>query len=119
MPDFFDLSRHLSLEERATASTVRAFVDARVAPVIAGHWERGTFPVDLVGEIAALGLLGCNLRGYGCAGLSEVACGLAMQELERCDSGVRSFASVQGSLAMFPIHAFGSAAQKEKYLPEM
>jgi glutaryl-CoA dehydrogenase len=119
MPDFFDLSRHLSLEERATASTVRAFVDARVAPVIAGHWERGTFPADLVGEIAALGLLGCNLRGYGCAGLSEVAYGLAMQELERCDSGVRSFASVQGSLAMFPIHAFGSAAQKEKYLPEM
>jgi glutaryl-CoA dehydrogenase len=119
MPDFFDVDRHFSAEERAIQRSVRAFVDARVMPGIADHWERGTFPVDLVAEIADLGLLGCNLHGYGCAGLSEVGYGLAMQELERGDSGVRSFASVQGSLVMYPIHAFGSDEQRAKYLPEM
>ena len=130
MPDFpppppppppppFDLSRHFTAEERAVQNTVRAFVDARVLPVIGDHFEKGTFPTDLVPEIARLGLLGCNLTGYGCAGLSEVGYGLAMQELERGDSGIRSFASVQGSLVMYPIHAFGSDAQKETYLPKM
>lgn len=119
MPDFFELSRHFSAEERAVQSTVRAFVDANVLPVIADHFENGTFPTDLIPEIAKLGLLGCNLHGYGCAGLSEIGYGLAMQELERGDSGIRSFASVQGSLVMYPIHAFGSEAQKEKYLPKM
>jgi glutaryl-CoA dehydrogenase len=119
MPDFFQVERHFSPEERAIQRSVRAFVDARVLPGIADHWERGTFPADLVGEIADLGLLGCNLHGYGCAGLSEVGYGLAMQELERGDSGIRSFASVQGSLVMYPIHAFGSDAQKARYLPEM
>lgn len=119
MPDFFDLARHFSPEERSIQSTVRAFVDARVLPVIADHFEAGTFPTDLIPEIAKLGLLGCNLHGYGCAGLSEVGYGLAMQELERGDSGIRSFASVQGSLVMYPIHAFGSEAQKEHYLPKM
>ena len=119
MPDFFDLSRHLTPEERAARDTVRAFVDARVLPSIADHWEHGTFPTELVAEIAQLGLLGCNLHGYGCAGLSETGYGLAMQELERGDSGIRSFASVQGSLVMTPIHAFGSEEQKQRYLPEM
>jgi glutaryl-CoA dehydrogenase len=119
MPDFFDLARHLSPEERAVRDSVRAFVDARVLPTIADHWERGTFPAELVAEIAQLGLLGCNLQGYGCAGLSETGYGIAMQELERGDSGVRSFASVQGSLVMYPIHAYGSEEQKTKYLPEM
>jgi glutaryl-CoA dehydrogenase len=119
MPDFFDLSRHFTPEERAIQSTVRAFVDARVMPVIGDHFENGTFPNDLIPEIAKLGLLGCNLQGYGCAGLSEVGYGLAMQELERGDSGIRSFASVQGGLVMYPIHAFGSDAQKERYLPKM
>ena len=119
MPDFFDLSRHFSAEERAIQSSVRAFVDARVLPTIADHWERGTFPTELIAELAGMGLLGCNLQGYGCAGLSEVGYGLAMQELERGDSGVRSFASVQGSLVMYPIHAFGSDEQKQRYLPEM
>jgi glutaryl-CoA dehydrogenase len=119
MPDFFDLSRHYSPEERAVRDTVRSFVDARVLPGIADHWEKGTFPGELVAELAALNVLGCNLQGYGCAGLSEVGYGLAMQELERGDSGVRSFASVQGSLVMYPIHAFGSEEQKKKYLPEM
>jgi glutaryl-CoA dehydrogenase len=94
-------------------------VDSRVLPGIAEHFERGTFPKELIGEIAALGLLGCNLHGYGCAGLSEVGYGLAMQELERGDSGIRSFASVQGSLCMYPIHAYGSDAQKDHWLPKM
>jgi glutaryl-CoA dehydrogenase len=119
MPDFFDLSRHFTPEERAVRDTVRAFVDARVLPTVGDHFEKGTFPTELIPEIAKLGLLGCNLQGYGCAGLSEVGYGLAMQELERGDSGIRSFASVQGSLVMYPIHAFGSEAQKERYLPKM
>jgi len=119
MPDFLDLSRHFSAEERAIRDSVRAFVDARVLPTIADHWEKGSFPTELIAEMAGLGLLGCNLTGYGCAGLSEVGYGLAMQELERGDSGIRSFASVQGSLVMYPIHAFGSDEQKQRYLPEM
>ncbi len=119
MTDFFDLSRHFSAEERAIQNTVRAFVDARVLPVVGDHFEKGTFPTELIKEIAELGLLGCNLHGYGCAGLSEVGYGLAMQELERGDSGIRSFASVQGGLVMYPIHAFGSDAQKNHYLPKM
>jgi glutaryl-CoA dehydrogenase len=119
MPDLLDLARHFAPEERAVRDSVRAFVDARVLPTIADHWEKGTFPSELIPEIASLGLLGCNLHGYGCAGLSDVGYGLAMQELERGDSGVRSFASVQGSLVMYPIHAFGSEEQKSKLLPEM
>jgi glutaryl-CoA dehydrogenase len=119
MPDFFDLYRHLTPEERAIRDTVRSFVDQRVLPVIGDHFEHGTFPTNLIPEIANLGLLGCNLQGYGCAGLSEIGYGMAMQELERGDSGVRSFASVQGGLVMYPIHTFGSDAQKERYLPKM
>ncbi len=119
MPDFLDLARHFTAEEQTIARTVRKFVDARVLPTIADHFEQGTFPRELIAEIAELGLLGCNLHGYGCAGLSEVGYGLAMQELERGDSGIRSFASVQGSLVMYPIHAYGSDAQKERYLPKM
>ncbi len=119
MPDFYDISRHLSPEERAIGSTVRSFVESRVLPGIGEHFEKGTFPTELIPEIAGLGLLGCNLSGYGCAGLSDVGYGMVMQELERGDSGVRSFASVQGGLVMYPIHAFGSDAQKERYLPKM
>ncbi len=119
MHDFFDLGRHLSPEEKTVRDTVRAFVDARILPTIGDHWERGSFPTELTREIADLGLLGANLHGYGCAGLSEVGYGLAMQELERGDSGIRSFASVQGSLVMYPIHAFGSEEQKQEYLPKM
>lgn len=94
-------------------------MDARVLPTIGEHFEKGTFPTELISEIGELGLLGCNLHGYGCAGLSEVGYGLAMAELERGDSGLRSFASVQGSLVMYPIHSYGSEAQKERYLPKM
>ena len=119
MPDYFDVARRLSPEERAIRDAVRAYVDARVLPGIAEHWDRGTFPAGLPTELGELGVLGCNLQGHGCAGTSETAYGVAMQELERGDSGVRSFASVQGSLVMYPIHAFGSEAQKNRYLPEM
>jgi glutaryl-CoA dehydrogenase len=119
MTDFFAIARHLTPEERAIQGSVRQFVDARILPTIADHFENGTFPMDLIPEIAKMGLLGCNLHGYGCAGLSQAGYGLAMQELERGDSGIRSFASVQGSLCMYPIHAFGSEAQKERYLPKM
>lgn len=119
MPDFFDVSRHFTPEERSIRDAVRKFVDARVIPVVGEHFEKGTFPTELIPEIAKMGLLGMNLQGYGCAGTSEVGYGLAMQELERGDSGIRSFASVQGSLVMYPIHAFGSDAQKEQYLPKM
>jgi glutaryl-CoA dehydrogenase len=117
--DFFDLSRHLTAEERAIQASVRKFVDARMMPVIGDCFDKGTFPTELIPEIAKMGLLGCNLHGYGCAGLSEIGYGLAMQELEHGDAGIRSFASVQGSLVMQPIHAFGSEAQKERYLPKM
>src|SRR4030095_11147695 len=96
MIDFFDIARHLAAEERAIQSSVRSFVDARVLPVIADHFEKGTFPTDLIPEIGKMGLLGCNLHGYGCAGLSQAGYGLAMQELERGDSGIRSFASGHG-----------------------
>jgi glutaryl-CoA dehydrogenase len=119
MPDFFDVSRHFTPEERAIRDTVRAFVDARVLPAIGDHWEHGTFPNELIPEMGRLGLLGCNLHGYGCAGLSDIGYGLAMQELERGDTGLRSFASVQGALVMYPIHAYGSEEQKQKYLPKM
>ncbi|MGD0676598.1 MAG: acyl-CoA dehydrogenase family protein [Polyangiaceae bacterium] len=119
MPDHLELSRHLSDAERELQQAVKNFTDERVLPRIDGDWERGIFPAELVPEIASLGLLGGNLEGFGCAGLSEVAYGLAMQELERGDSGIRSFASVQGALAMYPIHAYGSEDQKASWLPAM
>ncbi len=99
--------------------TVRKFVNERVLPIIGEHFEAGTFPRELIPEIAELGLLGMHLEGYGCAGLSAVCYGLACQELEAGDSGLRSFVSVQGSLAMFPIHKYGSEEQKQRWLPRM
>jgi glutaryl-CoA dehydrogenase len=99
--------------------TVRKFVNERVLPIIGEHFEAGTFPRELIPEIADLGLLGMHLEGYSCAGLSAVCYGLACQELEAGDSGMRSFVSVQGSLAMFPIWAFGSEEQKQRWLPPM
>ncbi|HXX69061.1 MAG TPA: acyl-CoA dehydrogenase family protein [Polyangiaceae bacterium] len=117
--DYFQLGRHFSAEERALQSSVRSFVDARILPDIAARWEQGSFPEHTIREIGALGVLGCTLQGYGCAGSSHVAYGLAMQELERGDSGIRSFASVQGSLVMYAIHTFGSEEQRNGYLPSM
>ena len=117
--DLYDLDPLLSDEERMVRQTVREFVDAELLPVIRGAWEEGKLPKSLVPKIAEMGLLGATLQGYGCAGMNNVAYGLCMQELERGDSGVRSFASVQSGLVMYPIHAFGSDAQKEKFLPRL
>jgi glutaryl-CoA dehydrogenase len=117
--DLYNIDHLLSEEERMVRDTVRKFVSERVLPIIGEHFETGTFPRDLIPEIAGLGLLGMQLEGYGCAGLSAVCYGLACQELEAGDSGLRSFVSVQGSLAMFPIYAFGSEEQKQHWLPRM
>ncbi len=117
--DLYNIDSLLSEEERMVRDTVRQFVRERVLPIIGEHFEAGTFPRELIPEIAELGLLGMHLQGYGCAGLNAVSYGLACQELEAGDSGLRSFVSVQGSLAMFPIHAFGSEEQKQRWLPGM
>src|SRR5918992_1393062 len=118
--DFFDIESALSEEERAVRDSVRRFVDERVLPIIGDCYVEGRFPRELVPEMAGLGFFGANLpEEYGCAGLSNVAYGLIMQELERGDSGVRSFASVQGALVMYPIYAFGSEEQKRDWLPKM
>jgi glutaryl-CoA dehydrogenase len=117
--DLYDVRASLTDEERMVQDSVARLVDDRVLPVIQKHFEEHTFPRDLVPEIAELGLLGSSLTGYGCAGMNAVSYGLICQELERGDSGIRSFVSVQSSLCMYPIHAYGSDAQKEKYLPRM
>jgi glutaryl-CoA dehydrogenase len=117
--DFYLLDELLTEEERLIRDTVREFVDRRVLPIIAGCAREDRFPEELVGELAAMGLLGASLKGYECAGLGPVAYGLALQELERGDSAIRSFVSVQGSLAMYAIHAYGDEAQKERWLPPM
>ena len=118
--DFVALEEDLSPEERMTRDTVRRFVDERVLPVIEEAYLEGRFPDELIEGLAGLGVLGANLpEEYGCAGMNEVAYGLIMQELERGDSGVRSFVSVQGALAMYPIFAFGSEEQKRRWLPAM
>ena len=117
--DYLDIESLLSDEERMIRDSVRGFVTDEVLPIIEHHFRAGTFPNELIPKVGELGLLGANLHGYGCAGLGAVAYGLIMQELERGDSGLRSFCSVQGGLVMYPIHAFGSAAQKEKWLPAL
>ncbi len=120
MLDFFNIDSLLSEEERAVRASVRAFVDEHVLPIIGKCYVDGRFPREIVPKMAELGVLGANLpEEYGCAGLNNVAYGLIMQELERGDSGVRSFASVQGALAMYPIYAFGSEEQRKQYLPKM
>jgi glutaryl-CoA dehydrogenase len=98
---------------------VREWTEDNVIPIIEGHCRNATFPRHLVPQLGELGVLGVNLHGYGCAGMSNVAYGLVCQELERGDSGIRSFASVQGSLVMFPIWKHGSEEQKQKYLPKL
>jgi glutaryl-CoA dehydrogenase len=117
--DFLDLDASLSEDERLIRDTVRALVRDRVLPHIAQWFEAGVFPKELIRACGELGLLGMHLEGYGCAGTSAVAYGLACAELEAGDSGLRSFVSVQGSLVMFPIHAYGTEAQKQQYLPGM
>jgi glutaryl-CoA dehydrogenase len=117
--DFLGLDALLSEEERALRDTVRRFVRERVLPSVADWFERGEFPVEMAKELGGLGLLGMHLTGYGCAGASAVQYGLACMELEAGDSGFRSFVSVQGSLAMYPIWRYGSDIQKEEWLPKM
>lgn len=117
--DFLDIDRDLSDEEKLIRNSVREFVDKEVLPTIAEHFEEGTFPTELIKRMGELGFLGANLEGYGCSGLNNVAYGLINQELERGDTGLRSFSSVQGALVMYPIHTFGSEDQKNRYLPEL
>ena len=118
--DFYDIDSLLSEEERAVRDTVRQWVDDQLMPVIGACYIEGRFPKQLIPGMAELGLFGANLpEEYGCAGLNNVAYGLIMQELERGDSGIRSFASVQGALVMYPIYTFGSEAQKQYWLPRL
>jgi glutaryl-CoA dehydrogenase len=117
--DFFDLRSELSADEQLVQDSVARLVDSRVLPIIRECFEQHRFPRELVPELAALGLLGASLEGYGCAGLNAVCSGLICQELERGDSALRSFVSVQSSLVMYPIWAYGSEAQKQQYLPRL
>jgi glutaryl-CoA dehydrogenase len=117
--DFLDFDSLLSDEEKLARKSVRQFVDEQVLPIIVQHDREGTFPMQLVPEMAQLGLFGANLKGYGCAEMSNVEYGLVTEELERGDSGLRSFASVQSALVMYPIYAFGSDAQKDRWLPAL
>ena len=118
--DFYNIDSLLSEEEKLTQKTVRAFVEERVKPIIADAYEKAYFPKELIQEIAELGLFGVTLpEKYGCAGASSVIYGLTTQELEAGDSGLRSFVSVQSSLCMYPIYAFGTEEQKMKWLPQM
>lgn len=118
--DFLRLDDLLQDEERLARDSVREFVSKEFLPLLQEHVRQdGSFPMSLVPRMADLGLFGANLHGYGCAGMNNVAYGLVMQELERGDSGLRSFASVQGGLVMYPIHAYGSDAQKDRWLPAL
>jgi glutaryl-CoA dehydrogenase len=117
--DFFNLDDLLTSEERATRETVKRFVQREVLPHIEHHFASETFPRELIPQMAELGMFGANIKGYGCAGMNNVAYGLIMQELEAGDSGLRSFASVQSALSMYAIYANGTEEQKNRYLPEM
>ncbi len=119
MLDYVSLEEELEAEERLIRDTAREFVDNEVRPDIAAHYEAGTFPTDLIPEMGEMGFYAPNLEGYGSPNVSETAYGLLMQELEACDSGLRSMASVQGALVMYPIHTYGSEAQKEEWLPKL
>ena len=117
--DYLNIDSQFSDQEKLVRQTARQFVEDNVIPVIRECFRDGKFPMDLVPQMGELGFFGANLEGYGCAGMSNVEYGLLMQELERGDSGLRSFASVQGALVMYPIYAYGTEEQKQKYLPKM
>jgi glutaryl-CoA dehydrogenase len=117
--DYLDFDSVLNSEERLARQTARQFVDEQLLPVIDKHFREATFPSDLLPQLGELGFFGANLKGYGCAEMSNVAYGLVMQELERGDSGLRSFVSVQSALVMYPIYTYGSPAQKDKWLPRL
>jgi glutaryl-CoA dehydrogenase len=118
-PDFYGIDELLTEDERMIRDAVRGWVEDRVLPVISEHYLAGTFPTELIPEMSELGLLGAGIDGYGCPGLGAVAYGLILQELERGDSGIRSFASVQGSLVMWPIRHYGSEEQRKRWLPAL
>ena len=118
-PDFYDIESLLTEDERHVRDAVSRFVDDCVLPIIAECFEHERFPMELLPGMAELGLFGPTFEGYGCPGLNNIAYGLIMQELERGDAGIRSFASVQSGLCMYPIHAFGSDEQKNRWLPKM
>ena len=117
--DYLLIDSQFSEQEILVRQTARRFTDEQVLPVIRQSFRDGTFPMSIVPEMAELGFFGANLEGYGCAGMSNVEYGLLMQELERGDSGLRSFVSVQGALVMYPIHTYGSEEQKQRWLPEL
>ena len=119
MLDYLGLEADITDEERLIRDTAREFVDEQVRPDIGEHFEDGTFPTELIAEMGEMGFYAPNLEGYGSPNVSETAYGLLMQELEACDSGLRSMASVQGALVMYPIHAYGSEEQKEAWLPKL
>lgn len=118
-PDFFEMERTLSEEQRLALQTTREFVAKEAEPRIRQAYRKEEFPTEIIPTIGELGLLGSTLSGYGLAGMDHIAYGLVMRELERCDSGLRSFASVQSSLVMYPIHTFGSDEQKQEWLPRL
>jgi glutaryl-CoA dehydrogenase len=117
--DYCGIDELLTDEQRMMRDAVRDWVEAKFLPIVSRHHRDGTFPMELAGELGEMGVFGATLKGYGCAGLDNVAYGLIMQELERGDSGLRSFASVQSGLVMYPIYAYGSDAQKERWLPRL
>ncbi len=117
--DYFLIDSSFSEDELLVRRSTREFVEAQVVPLIKDAYNNAQFPMGLIPELGRMGFFGANLVGYGCAGVSNVEYGLMMQELERADSGLRSFVSVQGALVMYPIHAFGSEEQKERWLPQL
>ena len=117
--DYLDIDSQLSEEEKLVRSSARRFVAEQIQPLIREAYTAGAFPRHVIPQLGEMGFLGANLDGYGCPGMSNIDYGLILRELERCDSGVRSFASVQGALVMFPIHRFGTEEQKQKWLPEL
>ena len=119
MVDYFQIERSLNEEERSFRDKVRKFVDEECMPLIVTHFDRGTFPVEIISRMAEMGLFGIHVNGYGCTKTSHTVYGLVCQELGRCDSGLRAMFSVQNSLVMYPIYAFGSEEQKERWLPKM
>ena len=117
--DYYGIDDLLTEEQRMMRDAVRDWVEAKFLPVVSQHHRDGTFPMELAKDLGEMGVFGATLKGYGCAGLDNVAYGLIMQELERGDSGLRSFTSVQSGLVMYPIHSYGSDAQKDRWLPRL
>ncbi|HEX5530870.1 MAG TPA: acyl-CoA dehydrogenase family protein [Methylomirabilota bacterium] len=117
--DYYGIDDLLTEEQRMMRDAVRDWVEAKFLPIVSQHHRDGTFPIELARDLGEMGVFGATLKGYGCAGLDNVAYGLIMQELERGDSGLRSFASVQSGLVMYPIYSYGSDAQKDRWLPRL